>query len=213
MELLKLDPASAGSLYSELIKEHASQNIKFDAGDVPIIYNALTEAVCRFLAKFKLQDRRVAISINDLNVHNDFIIGFAVDYQAPENEDDEMPGNWTVVASFNKDDILGKAKAKVYTLQDDFFLTEVMSLLYQHSCIQIPLAQTLAVLMTLWFGALKKNLLDATPKTSTHEYGIDCGTFDAIGKMDSDEVTTAIEMHGDLKKIIKDDTSLENIKA
>lgn len=181
--------------------------------DVYMLENRFMEAFVRFLAQYKSKDMRVAIILNDISPDHDFIMGLCADYIPPEDESEEMPGNWTVVASFNEDDILNTEKNIMkYDLQTDLFDQVVRMLLAKDARVRFESHELFVQTVTELFSTTAKHLMSVA-KGSTEDYSVNCGLFTiSAGKnAETGEIETAIELGEDLKKIIKDDAALETI--
>lgn len=214
MEEKTITPIQLGPEYDLLTKELEAAHLgkyKFEKQYTFAFYSIFLKNMARYLAKNKSKEQRVAIVINDS--HNNFIMGVAIDYEPPENEEDEMPGNWEIVASFDSDKILGQPNEIVHNLQDMMFLNDLRNLIYHHRSIQVADAQALRIMLIMFFSSLLSAVQAGAKNEGNQPYSIKLEDMIVTGQVEDGKVVTSIELQGNIKAIAKDDTSLEDIIA
>lgn len=185
-------------------------NAQLLAEDTQMFFCRLVECGIRFLTKFKSKDTRVAVVFKTLNTDNEFLFGLATDYIAPEEgASEEMPGSWSVVASLKEEDICNAQV--VYDLQNSMFCSEMVALMGKFANVKLSRPELFAQIAETVFYTLKSHM-EANASKSTDEYGIDFDVFKINCKKEADGTFSyEVLLDGDLKRIIKDDTALEQI--
>lgn len=198
-------------LGAELVTKFVERlNAQLLAEDAQMFFCRLVECGIRFLAKFKSKGNRVAVVFKTLDPNNEFLFGLATDYIAPEEgASEEMPGSWGIVASLKEEDI--DNSQVVYDLQNAVFCSEMVALMSKFAGVKLSRPDLFAQIAETVFYTLKSHL-EATASKSTDEYGIDFDTFKINCKKEADgSFSYEVLLDGDLKRIIKDDTALEQI--
>lgn len=200
------------SVVGEMVKGFQTDiNAILEAEDVLMFTNRYVECMIRFLAFAKAKDVHAVIEIKELNTDKNFLFGLAADYHAPEDESEEMPGNWTVTASMEEADIKETEKNTiVYDLQNDLFVSKMIAFMKQYAGVEFNETAYLRQMMAETFKVLKQHCY-FNAKNSTEPYELDCGLYTIRTIFENDKFTSDIELGGELKQIIKDDAALENI--
>lgn len=136
------------------------------------------------------------------NENGNFIIAGVVKYHAPEEED--QAGNWSYEFTFNEEDV---KETHQYIVTDAAFMEVLQNVATSHN-IAIKEMDFALDLIIAFFEAIK-NLLDQNV-TPTEEYEIESeGFFVATSAVEGDEKVFSIVPSGEMKRLIKDDSTLE----
>ncbi len=131
-----------------------------------------------------------------------FVLAGVVKYHKPENED--QAGNWSYEFTFNEEDI---KEAHQYLVSDSSFI-ELFSRVAINYSLAIKDEKYITDLVYGFFIALK-NLLDENV-SPTEEFELELeGYFVASSAIEGDEKVFSIVPSGEMKRLIKDDSSLE----
>ena len=131
-----------------------------------------------------------------------FILAGVVKYHKPENED--QAGNWSYEFTFNEEDV---KEAHQYIVTDASFMEVLQNIAIEHS-ISITDMNFAFDLVVGFFIALK-NVLEQNV-TPTEEFEIESeGYFVATAAIEGDEKVYSLVPSGEMKRLIKDDSTLE----
>ena len=131
-----------------------------------------------------------------------FIIAGVVKYHKPENED--QAGNWSYEFTFDEEDV---KEAHQYIVTDASFMGVLQNVAIEHS-ISITEMSFAFDLVVGFFIALK-NVLEQNV-TPTEEFEIEAeGFFVATAVIEGDEKVYSLVTSGEMKRLIKDDSTLE----
>lgn len=131
-----------------------------------------------------------------------FIIAGVVKYHAPEKED--QAGNWSYEFTFNEDDI---KETHQYIVTDAAFMEVLSRVAVNHQVVITEMEFALDLIIG-FFTALK-NVLEQNV-TPTEEFEIESeGFFVATAAIEGDEKVYSVVPSGEMKRLIKDDSTLE----
>lgn len=182
-----------------------------DPEDALMFVNRLTECTIRFLSKYKAKDVHAVVAIKELSTEHDFLWGVAADYHPSEN-DEEMPGNWTVTVSMDEAAIKETDKNMIiYSLQDDLYTSEMIRLLKKYAFTEFNDPSTMRQIISEVFKVLKNHMC-VNAKNSTEPYELDCGLMTISAEYVDDAYVFNVELGGELKQLIKDDESASNVE-
>lgn len=146
------------------------------------------------------EDNGTALVLRDEK--GNFIIAGVVKYHAPEKED--QAGNWSYEFTFNEEDI---KDAHQYIVTDSLFMKVLQRVATSHNIV-ITVEEFALDLIIGFFEALK-NVLDQNV-TATEEVEIESeGYFVATAAVEDDVKVFSIVPSGEMKRLIKDDSTLE----
>lgn len=131
-----------------------------------------------------------------------FIVAGVVKYHAPEKDD--QAGNWSYEFTFNEDDI---KETHQYIVTDAAFMEVLSKVAVNHQVVITEMEFALDLIIG-FFTALK-NVLEQNV-TPTEEFEIESeGFFVATSTIEGDEKVYSIVPSGEMKRLIKDDSTLE----
>ena len=131
-----------------------------------------------------------------------FIIAGVVRYHAPEQED--QAGNWSYEFTFNEEDV---KDAHQYVVTDAAFMEVLQAVATSHN-IMITDMEFALDLIVGFFTAIK-NILEQNV-TPSEEFELESeGFFIATSAIEGDEKVFSIVPSGEMKRLIKDDSTLE----
>lgn len=131
-----------------------------------------------------------------------FIIAGVVKYHAPEKED--QAGNWSYEFTFEEEDV---KETHQYLVTDATFMTVLQKVATEHSLV-IQEMQFALALLVCFFNAVKNVLSENV--TPAEEFEIESeGFFVATSAIEGDEKVFSIVPSGEMKRLIKDDSTLE----
>ena len=131
-----------------------------------------------------------------------FIIAGVVRYHAPEKED--QAGNWSYEFTFNEEDV---KETHQYVVTDAAFMEVLQQVATSHNIAIIDMDFALDIL--IGFFTSLKNVLDENV-TPAEEFEIESeGFFVATAAVEGDEKVFSLVPSGEMKRLIKDDSTLE----
>lgn len=146
------------------------------------------------------EDNGTALVLRDEK--GNFIIAGVVKYHAPEKED--QAGNWSYEFTFNEEDI---KEAHQYIVTDAAFMEVLSKVAINHQVVITEMEFALDLIIG-FFTALK-NVLEQNV-TPTEEFEIESeGFFVATSVIEGDEKVYSLIPSGEMKRLIKDDSTLE----
>lgn len=170
-------------------------NIMNDMLKVPV------HAFSKYLGlKKNREDNGTALVLRDEK--GNFIIAGVVKYHAPENED--QAGNWSYEFTFNEDDI---KDAHQYIVSDTNFIEVLAETATSHNIVIKDIEFALDLMIGFFVSI--KNVLEQNI-TAAEEFEIESeGFFIATAAVEDDEKVFSIVPSGEMKRLIKDDSTLE----
>lgn len=171
------------------------QEIISDMMKVPV------HAISKFLGlKKNRDDNGTGLVVRDDK--GNFIVAGIVRYHKPERED--QAGNWSYEFTFNEEDT---KDAHNYLVTDGSFMEVLQRTATNHSLVITDME--FAFDLVLGFFTALKNLLDENV-TPAEEVELESeGFFVATAAVEGDEKLFAIVPSGEMKRLIKDDSTLE----
>lgn len=152
------------------------------------------------LKKNRNDDNGTALVLKDEK--GNFIVAGVVKYHKPEKED--QAGNWSYEFTLNPEDV---KEAHQYTITDSSFMEVLQNVSTEHSVVITDMEFAFDLVIS-FFTALK-NVLEQNV-TSTEECEIESeGYFVATSAIEGDEKVISIVPSGEMKRLIKDDSTLE----
>lgn len=190
------------TLFNELGTALQSVGLSIGQEYLDRVVNSVFRGISSFLGITKKKDKPVALVIKDLK--GNYIFGAIVEHFDGEDEND--PGNWSLVYSFDKDDI--KPEMEVIDVTNSAFQTLYDNITRKHFRFNFKSSEMawnviIAILNTL------KNWLDSNCKENGEVTELDNeGYFLASVALENGEKVLAIEPSGEMKQLIKDDATL-----
>lgn len=146
------------------------------------------------------EDNGTALVLRDEK--GNFMLAGVVRYHAPEKED--QAGNWSYEFTFDEEDV---KEAHQYVVTDAAFMEVLQGVATSHN-IMITDMEFALDLIVGFFAAIK-NVLDQNV-TAAEEFEIESeGFFIATAAVEGDEKVFSIVPSGEMKRLIKDDSTLE----
>ena len=159
-------------------------------------------AFSKYLGLKKNRDDENGTALVLRDEKGNFIIAGVVKYHKPENED--QAGNWSYEFTFDEEDV---KEAHQYIVTDASFMEVLQNVAIEHS-ISITEMSFAFDLVVGFFIALK-NVLEQNV-TPTEEFEIEAeGFFVATAVIEGDEKVYSLVPSGEMKRLIKDDSTLE----
>lgn len=177
------------------------QSYDYDAIHVDKLFYTLFYSVSYILREIKSKDHPVAFVITDIKDNE--IAAAIVEYF--EGEEDN-PGNWSLVWTFNMDDIPANAEKK--TLQNDLYHPHFKAVAGEKYGMAFIDRTAIIVLMTYIVEQLYKWLDENAKENEVVEITLD-GVFTAKVEVVDGKKEFAIIPAGEVKTIIKDDLAIE----
>lgn len=158
-------------------------------------------AISKYLGlKKNREDNGTSLLVRDEK--GNFIVAGVVRYHAPEKED--QAGNWSYEFTFDEEDV---KETHQYVITDAAFMEVLTMVATIHSLVITDLEFALD-LMVGFFSALK-NVLEQNA-SATEEFEIESEEyFIATSIVENDEKVYSIVPSGEMKRLIKDDSTLE----
>lgn len=187
-----------------------SQNLKApDKGGLDLpeqhvekIYQVLISGASDFLRMVKSKETPTALAIEDLK--GNLLLAAIVKYH-PNDENPDMPGNWSYEWTFSKEDLNG---VKVFKLTDpqtlNFFSARALkehSFTFNSSVFEITLLTECAIVLNNWLDVNAKDGEEVTLEMP--------GYFIASVVVEKGEKVKSFVPDGAMKRLIKDDAGLE----
>lgn len=199
---MKLTETSIPQNYSQaLLNNSVTIPLDLEPEYATHIYEIMFTSFAEFLRLVKSNSNKVAIAVED--IQGNLCLAGIVQYH--ENEDKDMPGNYSYEFTTNKEDL---EDAKVYSITDPGFTQVAYSTAFRLHGIRF---REQSFIQALFITACKTllNWLDtnASPteeKTVAHE-----GYFEATVAVENGEKVISIVPDGAMKRLIKDDTAIE----
>lgn len=187
--LLSIDPKRPFTTPTEFMN---------DALKIPV------HAISTYLAMKKSREDVNGTSLIVRDASGNFIIAGIVKYHAPEQMD--QAGNWSYEFTFNEEDV---KETHQYVINDTTFTAIAMKVSHNHSLV-IKDETYVFNLVLAFFIALKNVLSDNIVLHPEEEVEIESdGYFIATCAIEDGEKVYSLVPSGDMKKIIKDDSTLE----
>ena len=186
--------------YALSLKDKASMDL--NANDADKIYATLFSAVSRYLSAIKSKENKdSALVINDLK--GNFLFAGIVSYH--ENENVDMPGNWSYEMTFNEEDI--KDVKDIRLSNDTQFDIIAANSAYQLYCMKFVSHMYMHDMFIEAINTLVKYLDENAREGEVVEVELP-GYFTATVEVRDGKKEFAIVPDGAMKRIIKDDSAL-----
>lgn len=196
---MKFTETSIPNNYSMNIRNDARMDITPD--DVEMLYNVLFASFSEFLAQVKKKDKTIALVMEDLK--GNFLMAGIINYT--ENENKDMPGNWTYEMTFDADDI--KNVDVTYKTTDTQYEVVVANTAYRVSSIRFASPTYVHDIIITAVKTLQKYLDENASETETKEVELP-GYFTATVTVKNGKKKMAITPGDAMKRLIKDDAGL-----
>ena len=199
---IKLIESNVPQLFSQAARTYA---IDWAASDTKDIIECFVTGFSRFLGIVKSKEEKsCAVAINDLKGN----MRFAAIVRYHENEEDpERPGNWSYEMTFNPEDI--KDVVNVYVTTDVRFVKVLQEVTYNLKFIKYNSVAMIEELLQSFVDSITE-FLDSNAKQDEAVDLVFDGFFTASVAVEDGEKVMGIVPDGAMKRLIKDDSSLEN---
>lgn len=196
--MFKLQETSIPTNFSQVM---TTIGRRVEPDKVGIVYDTLIMAMSDFLSQVKSKENKIALAVKDLK--GNLLLGGIVSYHKNENE--EMPGNWSYELTFNEEDLNG---CNVSLSTDPHFnrvflktLENLHGLLLDDPIVMQPMIEEGINVVKQW--------LDVNAKENEEISVEHPGFFVASVSVENGEKVYAIVPDGAMKRLIKDDSALE----
>ena len=197
--------------------ECISIGFETDPSDAHLLLNIYVIAFVDYLASVKEKaKKKVSIRVNDST--GAFIIGFACEYHEPDEVSEVDTGNWTLICSFEEDDIkyvdeTNSKPAKIYDANDEAIVVSVINTALKKYHVQIHQKDYVTMLCVALFKSLEKYLNENAKANMEEVIDIEnVGIIKFYATVDADnkpvKVEKSFDLDGSLKRMIKDDAVL-----
>lgn len=190
------------SVTNEYNRILAIKGLVFETAD--LVYDMMNvpfHAFTKFLAlKKNREDNGTAIVLRDLE--GNFILAGIVKYHEPERED--QAGNWSYEYTFNEEDI---KESTNYNVTDSSFIEVLQLIAIKHNLTITEMDFAIDLVLSFFtalINVLKQNASSSEECEIEHD-----GYFVAVSVVENDEVLLSLTPDGAMKRLIKDDTTLE----
>lgn len=169
----------------------------------PKITDIMFTAIAQILAAAKSKDHPTAFII-DAGPNKSFVMGAVCQFF--ENEDPKKPGNWSLVFTFNETDIPENAqKITIDDVQTHVYFRAVAAEKWRIEFLDTERLVQMFVLLAKCLRAwLDENAKEGEEVTIEQD-----GVFQARVAIENGEKVFAVEPQGEVKMIIKSDSSIE----
>lgn len=177
------------------------RGLVLEAGIMDDTMKVPVHAISKYLGlKKNREDNGTALVLRDEK--GNFILAGVVKYHKPEKED--QAGNWSYEFTFNEEDV---KEVHQYLVTDATFMEVLQNVATAHSIVITDMEFAYDLIIS-FFVALK-NVLEQNV-TPTEECEIESeGFFVATSAVEGDEKVFSIVPSGEMKRLIKDDSTLE----
>ena len=196
--MFKLQETSIPTNFSQVM---TTIGRRVEPDKVGIVYDTLIMAMSDFLSQVKSKENKIALAVKDLK--GNLLLAGIVNYHKNENE--EMPGNWSYELTFNEEDLNG---CNVSLSTDPHFnrvflktLENLHGLLLDDPIVMQPMIEEGINVVKQW--------LDVNAKENEEISVEHPGFFVASVSVENGEKIYAIVPDGAMKRLIKDDSALE----
>lgn len=196
--MFKLQETSIPTNFSQVM---TTIGRRVEPDKVGIVYDTLIMAMSDFLSQVKSKENKIALAVKDLK--GNLLLAGIVNYHKNENE--EMPGNWSYELTFNEEDLNG---CNVSLSTDPHFnrvflktLENLHGLLLDDPIVMQPMIEEGINVVKQW--------LDVNAKENEEVSVEHPGFFVASVSVENGEKIYAIVPDGAMKRLIKDDSALE----
>ena len=169
--------------------------------DADKIYSVFTASMSKFLANVKSKDAKsVALILNDLK--GNFMMAGVVEYH--ENENPDLPGNWSYTMTFNEDDV--KEVGTKFLTTETQFVQIVANVAHNLHGMRFVIETYIHDMFIVAIDTLKK-YLDENASEEAIDVTLD-GYFVASAGIEDGKKVFAIVPSESMKVLIKEDIAL-----
>lgn len=186
--------------FSKTLLEEFKFNVPYQVTDM--IADVTFSATAEILNNMKSKEHPVAFKIEKLN--KTFVAAAIVQYF--ENEDKSNPGNWSLVFTFNEEDI--PENASVVSILDPQVHSYFRAIAIEKHNFQYDVTDAIVILSATFLANVYKWLDENASATEEVAIGHE-GIFQARVAIEGGEKVFALEPDGEIKVLIKDDESLQ----
>lgn len=178
-----------------------AMNFGIDPTEVGVIYDTTIQAISEYLGQVKSMESKTALAIKDTK--GNLILAGMVAYH--ENENEDLPGNWSFEFTFDEADLEG-CDIKLST--EPYFQRVFSNTMYNLFGFELTDIMTLQPCVEESINVLKK-WLDTNAKEGEKVSVEEPGYFVASVVVENGEKIFAIVPDGSMKRCIKDDSAIE----
>lgn len=178
-----------------------AMNFGIDPTEVGVIYDTTIQAISEYLGQVKSMEAKTALAIKDTK--GNLILAGMVAYH--ENENEDLPGNWSFEFTFEEEDLEG-CDVKLST--EPYFQRVFSNTMYNLFGFELTDIMTLQPCVEESINVLKK-WLDTNAKEGEKVSVEEPGYFVASVVVENGEKIFAIVPDGSMKRCIKDDSAIE----
>jgi len=182
-------------------QEVNNQGYLWDPADTFKVFDSVILGITDYLALAKSKKQSTAVAINDLK--GNLLFAGIVAYH--ENENEEMPGNWSYEFTFDPEDI---KDAKVVNSTDGQITRFVQTAASNQYNMYFGNPTMIQVTLETFANTLKR-WLDQNAREGEEVSVIEEGFFVASAVVENGEKVFSVVPDGAMKKIIKDDAAIE----
>lgn len=186
-----------------------ADDVKFDwePNDTYPFYKAMILAITELLSNTKNKEHKVACKVED--TRGNFKFAGIVQYH-PNTENENMPGNWSYVLTFDKEDLTDCGE--IHNSNDPYFYKHLATAFFQkfdrtfgvNDCIVHQFIMIMADTLLTWMDANAGN----KPEEGKNKLEVE-GYFEATAELDGDTKVFSMTPSGDMKRLIKNDTAIQ----
>lgn len=170
-------------------------------------YKALTIGIAKFLATVKTTKNPVAFTVTD--TEGNFIVGAVVEYTDAPDVEDDITGNWNFFFTFDKNDI--PENAMTYDIKDKQTHDVIIVAAWEYASAQFQGTDAMITMFVIAFESLRDYMMEAANDGDEYEL-VYQGVFVARSTIEEGEKVVSLTPDGLIKKMIKDDSALEQAR-
>lgn len=170
-------------------------------------YKALIVGATRFLSTVKTTKNPVAFTVTDKE--GNFVVGAVIEYTDAPDAEDDVTGNWNFFFTFIKTDI--PENATIYDVKSEQTHDTISAAAWEYASARFEGTESLINLYIVAFEVLRDYMLEGAVEGDVYEL-VYPGVFKAQSAVEDGEKVISLIPDGLIKKMIKDDSALENAK-
>ena len=170
-------------------------------------YKALFVGATRFLSTVKTTKNPVAFTVSDKE--GNFVVAGVVEYTDAPDAEDDITGNWNFYFTYRKEDI--PENATVYDVKNQQTHETITAAAWEYASARFEGTEALIDIFIIAFEVLRDYMMEGAVEGDVYEL-VYPGVFKAQSAVEDGEKVVSLIPDGLIKKMIKDDSALENAK-
>ena len=184
-------------------------NLDWEPNDTDPLFGAVVVAMTELLSNCKNKAKKVACKVED--TRGNFKFAGIVQYH-PNEENEEMPGNWSYVLTFDPKDIKNEEKPEegcdeVYTCNDPYFYKLLTTTFLDKFNRSFAVGDAITHEFIMYMADTMLEWLDANAESEDSK--IEHDFFEASAAVENGQKVFSIVPSAELKCMIKDDAAIQ----